>query len=197
MSDAGTLPARATRWVASTIGSRARVVRVRALPGATSSSVHAVDVDDAGGNTHRLVLRRYVRAEVPASEPDAVAREAMVLGALAGSSVPAPRCVAADPDGSTCDVPALLMTRLPGRPRTRPRDLDSFLEQLAAPLEAIHSVALPADGFLSAATDRTAYDPAWDLLDAVDALPDLDDSGAALRRLDEFVARAVAAAGLS
>lgn len=186
------------------------------------------------------------------------------------------------------------MTRLPGRPRTRPRDLDSFLEQLAAPLEAIHSVALPADdcfpeyhpydagrvrtappwsrhpraweraierhaagpprfepvfihrdyhplnilwssgrvagivdwawachgpaavdlahcrlnlvlgigldaadGFLSAATDRTAYDPAWDLLDAVDALPDLDDSGAALRRLDEFVARAVAAAGLS
>ena len=36
------------------------------------------------------------------------------------------------------------------------------------------------------------YDPTWDLIDAVDALPDLDDSTAALRRLDAFVARAAA-----
>lgn len=31
-------------------------------------------------------------------------------------------------------------------------------------------------------------DPAWDLIDAVDALPDLDDSASALRRLDDWVA---------
>jgi hypothetical protein len=36
------------------------------------------------------------------------------------------------------------------------------------------------------------YDTTWDLRDAVDALPELDDSHAALERLDEFVARAAA-----
>jgi Ser/Thr protein kinase RdoA (MazF antagonist) len=231
---------------------------------------------------------------VLASEPDAVEREAAVLEWLTSRSKPAPRLVAADPSATSCDVPALLMTRLPGRPRTRPRDLGSFVDALAAPLHTIHTIPLPppgavpdyrpysasllqgppswsrhpraweraierraagppafepvfihrdyhalnvlwsagrvsgivdwawacrgpaavdfahcrcnlvlglgpdaAEAFLRAATDCTAYDPAWDLLDAVDFLPDLHDSRAALRRLDEFVARAVAAAGIS
>jgi hypothetical protein len=54
-----------------------------------------------------------------------------------------------------------------------------------------------ADRFLAATTDPSAYDPVWDLLDAVDALPDLDDGRTALARLDEWVARQVAAAGLA
>ncbi len=52
-----------------------------------------------------------------------------------------------------------------------------------------------ADLFLTAWETHAgvyAYDRTWDLRDAVDALPELDDSHAALDRLDTFVARAAA-----
>jgi hypothetical protein len=52
-----------------------------------------------------------------------------------------------------------------------------------------------ADAFLQATGTSSDYDPAWDLLDAVDALPDLSDGPSALARLDEWVAARVAAAG--
>ena len=288
------LPSRATGWVASVVGPRARVVGVRALAGGTSSAVHAVDLEDAAGPARQLVLRRYVRPEVLEREPDAVAREAQVLDALVRTSVPAPRLVATDSTASSCDVPALLMTRLRGRPRTRPRDLVEVVARLAEPLIAIHAIPLPkdsrfpvyrqysaprvvtpppwsthrrawehaierhatgppaftptfihrdyhplnllwssgqvsgivdwpsgcagpaavdiahcrlnlvlgigieaADRFRDAALDQEPYDRAWDLLDAVDMLPDLDAKPAALARLDDFVARLVGATGLS
>jgi aminoglycoside phosphotransferase (APT) family kinase protein len=52
-----------------------------------------------------------------------------------------------------------------------------------------------ADLFLTAWETHAhafTYDKRWDLRDAVDALPDLHDSHAALHRLDEFVERAAA-----
>jgi Phosphotransferase enzyme family len=292
MSDADTLPRRATGWVASVIGPRARVVDVRALTDATSSVVHAIDVEDAVGPPRQLVLRRYIDPEALERETDAVTREARVLEALRKSPVPAPGLVAADPTAMSCDVPALLMTRLNGRPRAKSRDLSAFARSLAEPLAAIHAVDVPvdaefptfrqystpgemtppawtrhpqaweraierhaagppahapvfihrdyhplnvlwtgarvtgivdwawscagpamvdvahcrlnlvlgpgveaADSFLAATGDPSAYDPAWDLLDAVDALPDLTDGPSALTRLDDWVAARVAATG--
>ena len=140
MSEADALPRRATGWVASVIGPRARVVEVHALTDATTSAVHAIDVEDAVGPPRQLVLRRYVDPEVLEREPDAVTREARVLEALRKSPVPAPGLVAADPSAISCDVPALLMTRLNGRPRAKARDLGAFVRSLAEPLEAIHAV---------------------------------------------------------
>jgi aminoglycoside phosphotransferase (APT) family kinase protein len=54
--------------------------------------------------------------------------------------VPAPHLVAADPVGAACDVPTLLITRLPGRPPGLPRNMDALLAQLAQALAAIHAV---------------------------------------------------------
>ena len=238
------------------------------------------------------MARRYDRPEVLASEPEPVRREAAVLDALREEPVPAPWLVATDPDGEQCGVPALLMTRLPGRARWRARTLDGFVVRLAEQLPAIHATPVPADddfptyhryhagrepepptwtrapdAWMTAITRHasnpptfepvfvhrdyhsgnvlwrdgavtgivdwawacrgpplvdvahcrlnlvlargveaadqfraawqsvagvTDYDPTWDLIDAVDALPDLEDSATALRRLDEWVARTVA-----
>jgi Ser/Thr protein kinase RdoA (MazF antagonist) len=200
--------------------------------------------------------------------------------------------VATDPEAQYCDVPALLMTRLPGRPRQHPVDRDRFLDELAAQLPPVHETSVRASGtfpeyrpyyqnrhfspppwttrpqawelaierhrrppprhrsvlihrdyhagnvlwrrlavsgvidwawscrgpaavdvahcrlnlVLRLGTDAAehflgcwqmhsgtpSYDPTWDLIDAVDALPDLHDSRAALERLDRFVAEAAA-----
>ena len=62
------------------------------------------------------------------------------------SGWPRARCrhhevVAADPDGTACDVPALLLTRLPGRPPAPTlADQRGFLTQLAEVLAAIHAL---------------------------------------------------------
>ncbi len=133
-------PPEAQRWAEAAVGRGARITAARRLRGGASSAMHAVDVVDARGRTQRLVLRRYARAGWLALEPDLAEREARVLALLDGSGVPAPRLVAVDAEGSTCDVPAVLMTRLPGRVDFVPRDMDSWLRQLAEALPAIHAV---------------------------------------------------------
>jgi aminoglycoside phosphotransferase (APT) family kinase protein len=101
--------------------------------------VHAITVKQQG-QTHRLVLRRFVRADWVAREPDIAEREAAALRVLDRSEVPAPRLLAVDEDGSTAGVPSVLMTKLPGRTVLVPSDVDSWLRQMAEMLPRIHAV---------------------------------------------------------
>jgi aminoglycoside phosphotransferase (APT) family kinase protein len=142
-------PAAALGWAAAAVGAGARVVRVRPLASGWLAN-HAVDVADAAGRRHRLVLRRWARPGWEVDDPTlTAAREAAALELLAQTPVPAPRLVAADPDGAACDVPALLLTRLPGSPPDPAADPRRLIGGLAAALPAIHAVdaaaaALPA-----------------------------------------------------
>jgi len=127
---------------------------------------HAVDVVDRRGRTHSLVLREWSRPEWIVEDPDfTVERELTILTLLADSAVPAPGVVAADPDGAVCDVPTMLITRLPGRPPGTPEDMRSFLTQLAGALLPIHSIdgrareAVPS--FRTYVELRGLTPPAW------------------------------------
>ncbi|MGH2993629.1 MAG: phosphotransferase family protein, partial [Solirubrobacterales bacterium] len=141
----GAPPARALRWVESAIGRGARALDVRALRGGSSSAIHAVDVATRGGGTHRLVLRRFVRADWLAEEPHAPDREAAALEAIRESVITTPRLVALDSDGRDAGVPALLMTRLAGRVDWHPLELEPYLRRMAAGLLAIHAATPPFD----------------------------------------------------
>jgi aminoglycoside phosphotransferase (APT) family kinase protein len=129
------------RWCEAAAG--ASVTAFRALDGGTSSAVYALDLADG----RALVLRRFVREDWLAEEPDAPAREAAALDLLRRCALPTPELVDVDPDGSVAGDPAVLMTRLPGALTWRPDDLEAFLVRLAALLPAIH--ATPVDGRLS------------------------------------------------
>ena len=113
-------PAAALRWAAAAVGAGGRVVRVRPLASGWLAN-HAVDVADAAGMVHRLVLRRWARPGWEVDDPTlTAAREAAVLELLAATPVPAPRLVAADPDGATrprAGAPGGLRRRRPGSPR--------------------------------------------------------------------------------
>lgn len=113
---------------------------MRRLRGGSSAALHAIDVQTAGGAVLKLVLRRFVLERWLKEEPDLAEREARVLRLLEQAPLPVPRLVAVDEDGSECGVPAVLMTRLPGRLDVAPRDMDDWLRQLARPLPVIHAL---------------------------------------------------------
>lgn len=136
-------PEATLRWVVDAVGAGASVRSIRRLRGGVSSAVHAIDVADADGRLHRLVLRRFVNAAWFAREPDLAEHEASVLALLKDSNVPAPELVAVDAAAEVCDAPAVLMTRLFGRVELVPRDMDSWLTRLANVLPAIHAADAP------------------------------------------------------
>ena len=137
-------------WVERSVGRKARVVFVRALR-VGSTCVHAVNVIDAQGVLHGLALRRFIDAERLGADPRfgadpwyVPANEVEVLALLERTPVRAPRLVAADIGPESCDVPALLTTRIPGRAPINPSDMGTFLRQMAEELAVIHSIEDPA-----------------------------------------------------
>ena len=59
-----------------------------------------------------------------------------------------PVLLAVDPAGATAGVPAVLMSRLPGRVDWWPSDMDRWLRRLAGLLPRIHAAPLPPVGVL-------------------------------------------------
>jgi aminoglycoside phosphotransferase (APT) family kinase protein len=124
-------------WVRDVVGGR--ITSIRSM-GVGATTLHAID---AGDPPRRLVVRRFHDERRLRTDPWYVpANEAAVLELLDDTEVPAPRLLAADPYGRLCDVPALLTTRVPGRPAARPWDMDRFLGAMAQALARIHEVPL-------------------------------------------------------
>jgi aminoglycoside phosphotransferase (APT) family kinase protein len=148
-------PAATLDWAAAAFGPGGRVVAVRPLASSWLAN-HALEVADAAGRAHRVVLRRWARPGWDVEDPDfTAAREAAVLELLAPTPVPAPALVAVDPDAAACDVPALLETWLPGDPPDLEADPDRLVEGLAGALPAIHAVEVPR----GVPSYRRFYDP--------------------------------------
>src|SRR5215218_2248171 len=104
---------------------------------------------------------------------------------------PAPALVAADPDAAVCDVPTLLLARLPGAPPDLAGDPSRLVAGLAAALPPIHAVAGPGPVPLH----RRFYDPEqlvppawsdrpalWERAFAVAAGPPPDDRACFIHR---------------
>jgi aminoglycoside phosphotransferase (APT) family kinase protein len=170
-------------WVTSSVGDGSRIISLRRLPHGGWHANHALTVIDGSGEARRLVLRRWARPEWIVEDPDFTAeREAAVLDQLSGTPVPAPELVAADPRAEACDVPALLITRLPGRPPGIPPDMDAFLTGLARALVAIHAAGerlrRRVPGYRTYHDHRAAAAPQWS------SRPDLWERALELGRME-------------
>jgi aminoglycoside phosphotransferase (APT) family kinase protein len=81
---------------------------------------------------------------------------------VAGSAgVPTPALLAVDPAGTEAGVPAVLMSRLPGRVDWWPSDTGRWLRRLAGVLPAIHAAPLPPAGLIGPFTPdpQASYQP--------------------------------------
>ena len=125
------------RWIEGATG--ARVISVRVLPGATSSLLHAVEVEGGTGK-RSLVLRRFVNEKWVKAEPDVAVREGMSLQHATRAGLLAPELIALDADGEHCGVPATLVERLGGAVVLEPTDREQWLRGLAETAARIHRV---------------------------------------------------------
>ena len=143
-------------WAGRAAG--ARVVAWRRMTGGIASAVHRLTIDH-GSYREVLVLRQYEHAgsDTALGASALVRHEAAVLRAVHDAGLPAPEPVAADADGrETGGHPAILMTRLPGRPDVTPADPAGWLRQIAATAARIHDVQVAAGPF-EARIDAAAY----------------------------------------
>jgi aminoglycoside phosphotransferase (APT) family kinase protein len=168
---------RALAWAAAAVGPGTEVVAAARLPGGGWHSNDAIDVRDARGRVHQLVLRLWSRPEWADEDPHLTPeREAAVLALLERErfGLEFPRVVAADPDGDRCGVPALLLTRLAGSTG------GVAPGEYAAALRAVHALP-PAFERWTAYYDPAALEPPgplWEraLAAAAGPAPDLPET---------------------
>lgn len=134
----GPVPADALAWVQRETGRR--VVDQRPLQGGQAAAIHRLAFETG----EELVIQRFVLDWI-AEEPWAPGNEQLVLGLLAPTPVPAPRVVAADPDGSVTGAPMILMTALPGELVWEPPELDPWLDELVKMIITIQQTPLTDD----------------------------------------------------
>lgn len=148
-------------WVRDVAGGP--IVSIRSM-GVAATTMHAIDTGDP---VRRLVVSRYHDAQRLRSDPwYRPGNEAAVLQLLDDTEVPAPRLLAADVYARLCDVPALLTTRLPGRPAARPWDMEAFVAGLAEAVARVHEVPLEVplisySPYYDAAVDGERRPPVW------------------------------------
>ena len=152
-------PRQALAWAAACLDGP--VISARALRGGMSSAVHLLTTRDGTGQHRQAVLRRYVRPETNAEDPDIADREARALGVADAAGVATPALLALDRAGTEAGVPAMLMSRLPGRVDWWPSDTSRWLRRLAAILPAIHAAPLPHAGLIGpfTADPPASYQP--------------------------------------
>ncbi|MGH8977243.1 MAG: phosphotransferase family protein [Acidimicrobiia bacterium] len=136
-------PAETLAWV-SRVCDGAPIVATEPLLGGSTSAMHAVSLRERDA-VLRVVLRRYVLEEVLAEEPDIADQEALALRLVDPLAVPTPRLLALDSTAAETDVPALVISELPGRPAWYSRDARRWLPAMADAAIDIHAVAVPAD----------------------------------------------------
>ncbi len=140
------IPVKTRAWVRSTLGPGARILRVEPMPEASHTN-HRLLVETAAGGVLDAVLRRYTDGELRGTDPWYDPRaELETMGVLAAIDAPVPRLIAEDVEARECDVPTLLVTRLPGSPPVHVEPRDAFVRRLAEPLPGLHAAATP-EGF--------------------------------------------------
>lgn len=131
------LPSQTLAWIKSSLSTRAEIVSIEKLPGATSSTLYRLIVEHIG-LTHQYVLRLFTNREWLEHEPDLALHEANALKFISRINISTPEIIAYDEDGSKCGLPAVLMTHLPGEVVLQPPDMEDWLKKLAAPLLPLH-----------------------------------------------------------
>ncbi len=148
-------------WVNRHLEAGERIVRTEALRGGITAEIRRLTIGTRDGGARDLVLRTFVDPFSVGHAEDWLHREAGALTLLAGSGVPAPGLVAADPTAAQCEYPSLLMTHLAGRAILDDEGVEARVPALARQLVAIHALrpAVRPREYVALTTAETVVTP--------------------------------------
>jgi Phosphotransferase enzyme family len=126
-------------WIEKSFGEGFCFLNATPLHGATTAALFDITLEHSGQHEH-CVLRLFTDAEWLRVEPDLPIHEAGALEFVSTAGLPTPRLIAVDEKGSLCGVPALLMTRLPGKVDLISTDMEGWLRQQAEFLFHLHAL---------------------------------------------------------
>ncbi|EYT81351.1 aminoglycoside phosphotransferase [Streptomyces sp. Tu 6176] len=138
--EAGAVSPLTLAWVNRQLEDGERVVGAEVLHGGITAEMRRLTVGAPDGSTRDLVLRSFVAPYYRERAEDWLGREAGALTVLAGTGVPVPGLVAADPVAAHAEHPSLLMTHMTGRTVLDDEGVETRVPLLARQLVAIHAV---------------------------------------------------------
>lgn len=136
------LPDTLLPWLRLNLGNSVHLTDSTLLYGSTSATLYQLSIKHDASIDH-FVLRLYNNAEWLAIEPDIVEHEASALRWLSRLPLPTPELVAVDISGTHLGIPAILMTKLPGKVDLQPSDMKTWLSRQAEFLVQLHSTPPP------------------------------------------------------
>ncbi len=126
--------------VAQRIVANGELQRSWPLAGGVSAAMHAIEVKDPGGQTHRFVIRQHQATDWRLNETGVTAREYALLEALRLNGLEAPQPVRLDQSGEILPTPYLVLEYIDGTTTVEPENLEGSLLQMAAFLARLHAV---------------------------------------------------------
>lgn len=130
-----------TDWARAALGPGAQIEAVQPLAGATSSTLLLLHLTGAPHKT--AVLRLFTNQAWLSEAPHLARQEADNLRLASGAGLAAPSVLAWDQTGTQTDIPAVLMTTVPGCVELRPPDYGRWLSELATALAQVHAIPAP------------------------------------------------------
>ncbi|MFD1032740.1 phosphotransferase family protein [Metaplanococcus flavidus] len=124
-------------WIEEILGKRVNRDRIQKLLGGTSSLVFEIPFEQESFQEN-VILRLFHKKDWLEMEPDLAKHESESLQQAAQSKIPSPTLIAYDETGERCGMPAVLMTKLPGKTILQPANMESWLTGMAAALVKIH-----------------------------------------------------------
>ncbi|MBL0385149.1 aminoglycoside phosphotransferase family protein [Tumebacillus sp. ITR2] len=128
------------KWILQSVEGSTEILSMTPLKGGMSSTLHRVELL-VNGEVEHVVLRQFTLREWLEVEPDLAQHEAESLRWAQEAAINTPQLIAY----SESEIPAVLMTKLPGSVVLQPENLNNWLHQLAETLVQIHQVS--AEGY--------------------------------------------------
>jgi aminoglycoside phosphotransferase (APT) family kinase protein len=167
-------PADGLRALATAIAPGSKPVRVRRLRGGLGTSTHAVELRRRSGSAFEVVVKRF------REDDESAAIEWGRLIYAQRLPVPSPEPLAFDVNGDWFGAPALVISKLPGRPELRFEDPVGWYEQIA---ETILRIASVSTSRLPAAVRRPLAGREWQPPEGLRRTPIVERAIAKVRQL--------------
>ena len=115
------------------------LLRAWGLTGGVSAQITALEVQQQGGQTKRLIVRQHGPRDL-AQNPRIAADEFRLLSILQSAGLPTPKPYYLDESGDIFPTPYIVVEYIEGQPEFAPADLPDFIRQMAVQLARIHRV---------------------------------------------------------